>query len=89
MHMCELMQILVEGPNPRDPLQAMGRTRHNKLAFFPSVIPPSVLKGQLVHMHVEQVRAFTLYGHLVEHVPEQSVDATVVPLLGGLELLAH
>lgn len=38
----------VEGPNPRDPGQAMGRTRHNKLAFFPG--DGQALKGRLVQV---------------------------------------
>lgn len=32
-----------------------------------------MLKGQLVTMHVDQVRAFTLFGHLVE----PSLDASL------------
>ena len=59
------VQVLVEGPNARNPEQAVGRTRHNKLAFFPCPVPAAALKGQLVHMQVEQVRAFTLYGRMV------------------------
>ena len=29
-------QVLAEGPNPRDPSQLMGRTRTNRLTFFPA-----------------------------------------------------
>ncbi|KAK9804054.1 hypothetical protein WJX73_010622 [Symbiochloris irregularis] len=75
------MEVLVEGPNPRDPMQAMGRTRHNKVAFFPTTLPPAMLKGQLVTMHVDLVRAFTLFGHLVE--PQtQAGDQLVVQQQG-------
>lgn len=62
-------------------MQAMGRTRHNKVAFFPTTLPPTMLKGQLVTMHVDHVRAFTLFGHLVE--PSlQALDQVVVQQQG-------
>lgn len=59
-------QILVEGINPKDPRQMMGRTRTNRLTFFPghradgSPIQP----GELVTVHIEEVRAFSLSGTL-------------------------
>ena len=53
----------MEGPNPRDPSQAMGRTRHNKLCFFPGSGPE--LKGTVVNVQVEEVRAYTLSGSIV------------------------
>jgi tRNA-2-methylthio-N6-dimethylallyladenosine synthase len=53
-----VLQVLVEGPNPRDPAQASGRTRHNKVAFFPG--DGAALKGQLVQVDVQEVRAYTL-----------------------------
>ena len=58
--------ILVEGANPRDPAQAMGRTRTNRLTFFPgqradgSALQP----GDLVDVRIETVRAFSLSGSL-------------------------
>ena len=53
---------------PQDPataraLQAVGRTRHNKLLFFPG--DGAALKGQLVTARVERVLAYTLYGSRV------------------------
>lgn len=57
------MEVLVEGPNPRDPAQAMGRTRHNKLCFFPGNGPE--LKGTVVNVQVEAIRAYTLSGSIV------------------------
>ena len=54
------MEVLVEGPNPRNPAQAMGRTRHNKVTFFPG--DGEALKGQLVGVKIEKVMAYTLYG---------------------------
>ena len=59
-------QILVEGINPKDATQVMGRTRTNRLTFFPgsradgSAIQP----GELVDVVIEQVRAFSLSGKL-------------------------
>jgi tRNA-2-methylthio-N6-dimethylallyladenosine synthase len=60
-------QILVEGPNPRDPDQAMGRTRSNRLTFFPARRPDgsSLRPGDLVSVRIETVRAFSLSGSLV------------------------
>ena len=80
------VQVLVEGPNPRDPLQAVGRTRHNKVVFFPSVVPPKLLKGRLVTMRVDQVRAFTLYGHLVG---TQGADADLAAPAAAMQLAAR
>jgi tRNA-2-methylthio-N6-dimethylallyladenosine synthase len=62
---CE--QILVEGPNPRDPEQAMGRTRSNRLTFFPARRPDgsSLRPGDLASVRIETVRAFSLSGSLV------------------------
>ena len=56
------LEVLVEGPNSRDPSQAMGRTRHNKIMFFDG--DGEALKGQLVMVHVEDVKAYTLYGRM-------------------------
>ncbi|KAI3438421.1 hypothetical protein D9Q98_000852 [Chlorella vulgaris] len=58
------MQVLVEGPNPRDPAQAVGRTRHNKLVYFPG--DGHQLKAQLVDVHVDRVHAYTLYGRMLD-----------------------
>ena len=57
------LEILVEGPNPRDPTQAMGRTRHNKVTFFYG--DGALLKGQVVTVKIERVMAYTLYGTMV------------------------
>lgn len=57
------MQVLVEGVNPRNPAEAMGRTSHNKLCFFPGDGP--LLKGKMVTVHVNEVRAYSLFGNIV------------------------
>jgi tRNA-2-methylthio-N6-dimethylallyladenosine synthase len=62
---CE--EILVEGANPRDPEQAMGRTRTNRLTFFPArrADGSPVRSGDLVSVRIDRVRAFSLSGSLV------------------------
>jgi tRNA-2-methylthio-N6-dimethylallyladenosine synthase len=59
-----LEQILVEGTNPKDPTQVMGRTRTNRLTFFPGQRPDggSWSPGDLVTVRIEEVRAFSLSG---------------------------
>jgi tRNA-2-methylthio-N6-dimethylallyladenosine synthase len=59
-------QILVEGTNPKDPGQMMGRTRTNRLTFFPGQRPdgPALRPGELVNVRIEEVRAFSLSGKL-------------------------
>ncbi|EFN57360.1 hypothetical protein CHLNCDRAFT_30275 [Chlorella variabilis] len=56
------LEVLVEGPNPRDPAQAVGRTRHNKLLYFAG--DGEALRGQLVDVRVDRVHAYTLYGSM-------------------------
>ncbi|MBM5794349.1 MAG: tRNA (N6-isopentenyl adenosine(37)-C2)-methylthiotransferase MiaB, partial [Cyanobacteria bacterium K_DeepCast_0m_m1_088] len=55
-------QILVEGLNPKDTQQVMGRTRTNRLTFFAAARPDggSWQPGDLVDVRIEQVRAFSL-----------------------------
>ncbi len=59
-------EILVEGSNPKDPSQVMGRTRTNRLTFCPGELAD--LKGRLVKVKVSQVRAFSLTGDFIEVV---------------------
>ena len=47
------LEVLVEGPNPKDPAQAYGRSRHNKLVFFDG--DGAALVGSLVHVAVADV----------------------------------
>ena len=53
-------EVLVEDVNPKDATQVMGRTRGNRLTFFTGDIDQ--LKGQLVNVHITEVRAFSLTG---------------------------
>jgi len=50
-------EVLAEGINPKDNTQLMGRTRTNRLTFFPAA-HHSV--GDTVPVRIEQVRAFSL-----------------------------
>jgi len=52
--------VLVEATNPKDPNQVMGRTRGNRLTFFPGDI--NVLKGRIVPVTITETRAFSLTG---------------------------
>lgn len=52
--------MLVEGPNPKNSKEAMGRTSHNKLCFFPG--DGNQLKATTVDVRVEEIRAYTLSG---------------------------
>jgi tRNA-2-methylthio-N6-dimethylallyladenosine synthase len=56
-------EVLVEDRNEKDPTQVMGRTRGNRLAFFPGNIDE--LKGKLVKVRITEVRAFSLTGTAV------------------------
>jgi tRNA-2-methylthio-N6-dimethylallyladenosine synthase len=57
-------EVLVEGLNPKDPSQLMGRTRTNRLTFFPVPAGEATASalGRLVPVRIEQVRAFSLSG---------------------------
>ncbi|MGF1481747.1 MAG: tRNA (N6-isopentenyl adenosine(37)-C2)-methylthiotransferase MiaB [Cyanophyceae cyanobacterium] len=52
--------VLVEDQNPKEPAQVMGRTRGNRLTFFPGKIEE--LKGQVVPVKITEARAFSLTG---------------------------
>ncbi len=53
-------EVLVEDQNPKDPTQVMGRTRGNRLTFFPGNIEE--LRGRIVAVKVTEVRSFSLTG---------------------------
>ena len=52
-------EVLVEGINSKDNTQLMGRTRSNRLTFFPS---GSHSVGDTVPVRIEKARAFSLSG---------------------------
>ncbi|BBA78995.1 (dimethylallyl)adenosine tRNA methylthiotransferase [cyanobacterium endosymbiont of Rhopalodia gibberula] len=55
-------KVLVEGQNPQDKTQVMGRTQGNRLTFFRGNI--NQLKGQIVEVKITEARAFSLTGNL-------------------------
>ncbi|MCX5949098.1 MAG: tRNA (N6-isopentenyl adenosine(37)-C2)-methylthiotransferase MiaB [Cyanobacteria bacterium] len=59
-------EVLVEAVNPKDPSQLMGRTRTNRLTFFPARRADGslVAAGDLVAVRIEEVRPFSLSGSL-------------------------
>ena len=59
-------EILVEADNTKDPTQIMGRTRGNRLTFFPGSIEE--LRGKTVRVKITQVRPFSLTGEAIEIV---------------------
>jgi tRNA-2-methylthio-N6-dimethylallyladenosine synthase len=59
-------EILVEDQNTKDPDQVMGRTRGNRLTFFPGNI--AELKGKTVKVKITDIRAFSLTGETISKV---------------------
>ena len=57
-------EILVEAQNTKDPNQVMGRTRGNRLTFFPGKIEE--LKGKTVKVKITEIRSFSVTGEIVE-----------------------
>jgi len=55
----QVVEVLVEGPNPKDPGQLMGRTRSNRLVFLPAADHGP---GDLVSVRIDAVRPFSLSG---------------------------
>jgi tRNA-2-methylthio-N6-dimethylallyladenosine synthase len=63
-------EVLVEDQNTKDPTQVMGRTRGNRLTFFPGAIAD--LRGQVVPVQITEVRPFSLTGIPVYSVGQQA-----------------
>lgn len=57
-------EVLVEAENPKNPTQVMGRTRGNRLTFFPGKIEE--LQGKTVKVKITEARAFSLTGEVVD-----------------------
>ncbi len=57
-------EVLAEGINPKDQNQLMGRTRTNRLTFFPKEGPKGFIykPGELVELRITKVRSFSLSG---------------------------
>ncbi|MGL5834426.1 MAG: TRAM domain-containing protein, partial [Waterburya sp.] len=57
------VEVLVEAQNTKVPTQLLGRTRTNRLTFFPGKIEE--LKGKTVKVKIQEVRAFSITGELI------------------------
>ncbi|MXY19497.1 MAG: TRAM domain-containing protein, partial [Synechococcus sp. SB0664_bin_36] len=55
----QVVEVLVEGRNPKDSQQLMGRTRSNRLVFLPAA---GHGLGDLVPVRIDAVRPFSLSG---------------------------
>lgn len=69
----QIVEVLVEDANPKDPRQVMGRNRRNRLTFFTGDI--ATLRGQIVPVQITEARAFSLSGQavtLTTHTPALS-----------------
>jgi tRNA-2-methylthio-N6-dimethylallyladenosine synthase len=56
-------QVLVEGLNPKDPRQVMGRTEGSRLTFFEGNL--EALLGKIVPVKITEVRPFSLSGEML------------------------
>ena len=61
-------QVLVEGVNPRDAQQLMGRTRSNRLTFFAAETERGHRwqMGDLVPVRIDTARPFSLSGKALD-----------------------
>jgi tRNA-2-methylthio-N6-dimethylallyladenosine synthase len=57
------VEVLVEGGNPRNPNQVMGRTRQGRQVFFDAT-PLEKWKGEFVNVHITEARTWSLMGEL-------------------------
>jgi tRNA-2-methylthio-N6-dimethylallyladenosine synthase len=64
------LEVMVEGVNPKNPSQAFGRLRHNKLVYFDG--DGVELRGKLVMVKIDQCNAYSLFGDMVEVVPDRA-----------------
>ena len=57
-------EVLAEGTNPKNQQQLMGRTRTNRLTFFPKDGPQGncYKPGEMVLMRITETRSFSLSG---------------------------
>ena len=62
-----LQEILVESINSKDSSQLLGRTRTNRLTFFPksSIDRESPQPGEIVNIKINEIRPFSLTGSLL------------------------
>ncbi len=63
-YMNKVQEVLAEEINPKDPTQLMGRTRTNRLTFFPTIGPLGFKHkvGDLIDIKISDLRPFSLSG---------------------------
>ena len=68
-----LEEVLIEGINPKNQQQLMGRTRTNRLTFFEQSQSPNnqYRPGDLVDVRIKEIRSFSLTG-----VPQEKISQT-------------
>jgi tRNA-2-methylthio-N6-dimethylallyladenosine synthase len=54
------VEVLAEGPSPRNPHRWSGRTSQNKVVIFPP--PPGIASGAFLDVRIERVTAHSLFG---------------------------
>ena len=61
-----LQEILVESTNSKDSSQLLGRTRTNRLTFFPksAIDSKSPQPGEIVNIKINEIRSFSLTGSM-------------------------
>lgn len=79
------LEVLVEGPNPKNPKQACGRIRHNKLVYFDG--DGKALHGKLVHVHVTQCNAYSLFGDMLGYAEGAAAPVGSIPLVPVMPVL--
>jgi tRNA-2-methylthio-N6-dimethylallyladenosine synthase len=65
-------EVLVEDTNPKDVTQVMGRTRGNRLTFFPGNLED--LRGKFVQVKITEVRPFSLTGEVLKVTPHSELS---------------
>ena len=60
----QIVEVLAEDINSKDETQLMGRTRTNRLTFFPRIGPEnfSYMPGDIVKIKINEIRPFSLTG---------------------------
>jgi tRNA-2-methylthio-N6-dimethylallyladenosine synthase len=71
-------EVLVEGTNPKDPTQVMGRTRGNRLTFFAGNLEE--LRGKFVQVTITEVRPFSLTGEVLKVTPHSEFSQPLAPV---------
>ena len=61
-----VQEVLVEGPSSKDPSVFQGRTKNNRIVFFPG---EASMEGQMIQIRITDARPWTLRGEALAAVP--------------------